>query len=97
MITTKQMMAASRMWQLGSPSTSIAYELGINRDSLWTYIRNHRDQFPKRNHGLDWWRERLAPCEGMTGVKAAMALGCSEKTVSYWRREIRRADERRAD
>ena len=97
MITTKQMMAASRMWQLGSPSTSIAYELGINRDSLWNYIRRHRDQFPKRNHGIDWWRERLAHCEGMTGAKAARRLGCSEKTVSYWRREIRRADERRAD
>ena len=97
MITTKQMLAASRMWQLGSPSTSIAHELGINRDSLWTYIRNHRDQFPKRNHGIGWWRERLAPCEGMTGAKAARTLGCSEKTVSYWRREIRRADGRRAD
>ena len=92
MITTRQMLAAARMWELGSPSTAIADELGINRDSLWTYIRNHRDQFPNRRFHMDVWRARLADCKGMTCVQIAMRYGVSESTVQKWKKIIRESE-----
>lgn len=81
------------MWRCGDTIDCIADALSVSKWTVVDYIRRHRDRYPNRNHHIDWWRDRLAPYEGTTGVYASMMLGCSEKTVSYWRRRIRSADE----
>lgn len=85
MMTTSTLIALQDMWRRGMGTKEMAEAAGLKRDALWNYMRHHRDQFPHRRHHSDWWRERLASVEGLSGADAARRLGCSEESVSRWR------------
>lgn len=88
MMTTSTLIALQDMWRRGMGTKEMAEAAGVTRDTLWNYMRNHRDQFPHRNHHADWWRGRLAEVEGMPPTHAARRLGVSETTVASWRRRL---------
>lgn len=88
MMTTSTLIALQDMWRRGLGTKEMAEAAGVTRDTLWNYMRNHRDQFPHRNHHEGWWRERLAEVEGMPPTHAARRLGVSETTVASWRRRL---------
>ena len=87
-LTSKTIAAMSRMWANGMNAKQLADAAGVTDNTIWNYIRNHRDQFPHRNHHADWWRERLETVRGLSGVEAAKRLRCSEYSVSCWRKRL---------
>lgn len=76
------------MWRNGITAKQLAEAAGVSDDTMWSYIRHHRDQFPPRRHHEDWWREMLARCDDMTDAETAAALGCSYENVRRWRRKL---------
>lgn len=76
------------MWARGISSREMARTFGINEQTMWTFIRRHRQLFPNRRHHADWWRGRLAEVEGLPSRQAAARLGCSYEAVCYWRRRL---------
>ena len=91
-LTSGTIAALMAMWERGMGAKELAEAAGVSYDSLWNYIRRHRDQFPHRNHHEAWWRERLAEVEGLSCSEAARRIGCSAESVSHWRMRL---DDRR--
>lgn len=42
-----------QMWKDGASVKAIAYHYGVSGITIRSYIQNHRDRFPHRNHGKE--------------------------------------------
>ena len=87
-MNTTNYIRLRELWERGVETEDIAEMLGISVSTIRIYIHRHRDEFPHRRHHVEWWAERLKSVEGLSCARAGKVLGCTAKTISYWRRKV---------